>query len=368
MIQPVINPRFDGLDLARALAIAGMALVHFGPTAAPGATGALYALANGRAAVLFMVVAGIGVALLARSRAPTAHHLAGILVWRAVLLIPLGLVLQTLVSGQYVILQTYGVLFLLAPLLVRIPERVLAGVISAGTLVGTTAFLGGRIHAPALFDRSPTDLGTGLGEILLGLAVTGPYPLMVWLAPFALGLWLGRRELARAETQQWLVLAGGAAALGAAGVAAGVQALLAVAAAPEVTAIATDPLAGVGWAEWFSLGAHSQMPLWLISACGIAVVLVGLAGMAASAWRAHLWPLIALGRTALTFYVGHLLVLATWPEALTAEQPAGGLIFTLIALGAGMLFAVIWLRQRQRGPLETLLRAPQAWPFVPRSP
>lgn len=360
MTHPTARPRFDGLDLARALAIAGMALVHFGPNAADGVAGALYALPNGRAAVLFMVVAGIGVTLLARSRAAITHGPARMLARRALLLIPLGLALQTLVSGQYVILQTYGLLFLLAPLLLRLPDRALGGIAIASALVGTTAFLVGQIHAPASFDRAAIELTTGPVDMLHRLVLSGPYPLMVWLAPFALGLWLGRRQLADPMVQQRLILVGGAAALAAAGVAGGVQAMLGAATAPAVTAIDTDPLSAAGWTDWFSLEAHSQMPLWLISACGIAVALVGLAGMAAGAWRERLAPLLALGRTALTFYVGHLLVLAIWPEALTAEQPARGLAFTLIALGIGMLFAVRWLRDRPQGPLEAILRGRRA--------
>ena len=367
MTNPAAHPRFDGLDLARALAIAGMAAVHFGPTAADGLTGALYALPHGRAAVLFMVVAGMGVALLARSRTASEYHLTALLGWRALLLFPLGLALQTAVSAQYIILQTYGLLFLLAPLLLRLRDRHLGAVAIASALIGTTAFLAGRIHAPSTFDRAPIELGTGGGDMLHGLLLSGPYPLMVWLAPFALGLWLGRKDLTDPLVQQRLALAGAATALAAALVTSGMQGLLAGPSAPEVEGITTDLAPATSWLDAFSLEAHSQMPLWLISACGIAVALVGLAGMVAHAWRERLWPLIALGQTALTFYVAHLLALAIWPDVLTAEQPAGGLALPLVALGVGMLFAVTWLRYQRRGPLESLLRPPRVWPFGRRS-
>ena len=58
--------RLRGVDAARAVAVLGMVMIHFGPTPAPDtALGALYELPYGRASVLFVLLAGVGVALLA---------------------------------------------------------------------------------------------------------------------------------------------------------------------------------------------------------------------------------------------------------------------------------------------------------------
>jgi uncharacterized membrane protein len=64
--------RISGIDVARALAIVGMVMVHVGPQDAgkPGIAAQAYRLSHGRASILFVVLAGIGVSLLAGDRSP----------------------------------------------------------------------------------------------------------------------------------------------------------------------------------------------------------------------------------------------------------------------------------------------------------
>jgi uncharacterized membrane protein len=69
--------RIPGIDLARGLAIIGMLAVHVGPTHLDGFAGRLYALPHGRASILFVLVARVGVSLLAASRTSTAPQGAG---------------------------------------------------------------------------------------------------------------------------------------------------------------------------------------------------------------------------------------------------------------------------------------------------
>ncbi len=55
--------RLHGVDAARAIAVLGMVMVHVGPTSAPDtALGNLYGVSHGRASVLFVLLAGVGVA------------------------------------------------------------------------------------------------------------------------------------------------------------------------------------------------------------------------------------------------------------------------------------------------------------------
>jgi uncharacterized membrane protein len=57
--------RVAGIDAARAAAVVGMVMVHVGPTGQSDIAGRLYALPHGRASVLFVLLAGVGVSLLA---------------------------------------------------------------------------------------------------------------------------------------------------------------------------------------------------------------------------------------------------------------------------------------------------------------
>lgn len=60
--------RIRGVDAARALAVVGMVMVHIGPTGGPGAAGTVYGITHGRASVLFVLLAGVGVSILAGGR------------------------------------------------------------------------------------------------------------------------------------------------------------------------------------------------------------------------------------------------------------------------------------------------------------
>jgi hypothetical protein len=56
------------------VAVLGMVMVHFGPTPAPNTVlGNLYDVPHGRASVLFVLLAGVGVALLADGGSNGGH-------------------------------------------------------------------------------------------------------------------------------------------------------------------------------------------------------------------------------------------------------------------------------------------------------
>ena len=134
--------RIVGIDLARCLAIFGMFAVHIGPTDAQGWLGTSYAAAHGRASLLFVLVAGVGVSLLGTSPRTTGAQVRIRLLWRALLLLPLGLSLQELDHGAAVILQDYAVLFVVATVALLLPDRWLLGAAAITLPLGSIAFLG----------------------------------------------------------------------------------------------------------------------------------------------------------------------------------------------------------------------------------
>lgn len=66
--RPGARTRLHGLDLARGLAIIGMVIVNVGPTEVESLLQRIYLLPFGRASVLFVVIAGVGMGFLLRSR------------------------------------------------------------------------------------------------------------------------------------------------------------------------------------------------------------------------------------------------------------------------------------------------------------
>jgi uncharacterized membrane protein len=338
--------RIAGIDLARALAILGMLAVHVGPTDADGLAGTLYGLTHGRAAILFGLLAGVGVSLLASSRSTSVARTRVRLLWRALILLPLGLALQELDHNVFVILQDYALLFVLGAMVLTVPDRWLLWLAGLSWIAGSVGYLWGLIDFPDAFARVAATWGDPVGVLLHRLVLSGPYPLITWSAPFLLGMWLGRRDLRSRRASRDLMVGGAVAALTAFALSRGLVAVLG------------DPGEEIGWRRLVIDDAHSQMPLWLLGATGAAVLVLGVSLWLAAAVGRGAWPLVAVGQLAFTVYVTHLLALHRYREALTSDAvgEASALVlgFTLVAT----VFATAWRAVLSRGPLEAVLHLP----------
>lgn len=336
--------RLAGVDVARAVALLGMVTVHFGPSreVGDGVAAFVYHSFYGKASVLFALVAGIGVGLMA-ARSPVRTVRAR-LVYRATWLVPLGLALQELDHPVAVILQYYGVYFLGAiPFVGRRRSTLLVGSI-VSLLAGSGIVLWALVRRPdwmvRLDGHTPPD---PLGDLVLG----GYYPALTWVPVVVVGMWLATMDLQARRVRIALVV-GGAAALAA-------TRWIGVAAAGALDA---DVSRGA-WGWGLAVTGHSEMPLAVIGAVGFAAAVVGVGLVLADAAPRTTYPLAALGRLALTVYVGHLLVYAWVPDLFPAETVAQGITHVawfgvVTAAGAGL-----WLWWLPRGPLEAVVR----WPW-----
>ena len=102
-----------------------------------------------------------------------------------------------------------------------------------------------------------------------------------------------------------------------------------------------------------------------VATLGVATAVMGLCLLLARYLRRLLWPGIALGRFALTVYVGHIVAYALVREAFYNDTAAGGLETTLWVAGIGSLVAMVWLAVLPRGPLEALDRAGHQYLVLP---
>ncbi|MCK6210961.1 DUF418 domain-containing protein [Georgenia sp. EYE_87] len=341
--EQTTSPRVVALDVARAVAILGMLVVNVGPRDDSGPAAMVIRAAHGRASLLFVLLAGIGISLLTRRARQGGPSRWGTLVWRSALLLVAGLALQLLDHDVKVILPTYAVLFLVALAAVRLPDVGLLIGAGAATLLGPLVWIGGQQKTD--FDMEPATLTSTPLDVLSSVVLTGPYPVVTWAAPFLLGMWLGRRRLTARAVQVRLVVVGAAAAVGG------------IVVSRVLVALVGQPGEEVGLDRLTSAVAHSQMPLWLVSGTGSALAVVGLALLLVP--RAGRWahPLVAVGQLSLTVYVAHLVVIA----ALVRPGPgsaAEGLGVSLLIAAAAVLFATLWRAGFRRGPLETLLRVP----------
>lgn len=341
-----VNRRIAGLDVARALAIIGMVAMHVGPASGTGFWGTAYALPSGRASILFVVLAGLGMGLIDRLKPEARVQHAVRWIWFAAVLLPLGLALQDLDHGVWIVLHHYAALFLIGLLALRLPSTWLLPTAVLAGIVGATTLLVLRINLPDLPVRDGVSISDPLGTIVLGLTVSGPYPLITWICPFLAGMWLGRLDLRDDDIRSRMVLVG-------AGVA------IAAFVASQCLVLLLGPVEGPrDWTFILTDEPHSQMPLWLLGSTASAIMLIGLSLIAADRFGRALWPLAAMGQVALTVYVGHVVALDLLRgPSITSDIGEGVLILIGITVAAALL-AMAWLAVFPRGPLELLLHAP----------
>jgi hypothetical protein len=284
--------------------------------------------------VLFATLAGCSIGLITGGEHPRqgGERRSGLasIALRGLVLIALGLVLWSLGTPVAVVLDTYGVLFLVLLPVVFAPLRVVAGVGLVAALVGplVVAAVGEDLQTPFSADRVPHLLGEWF--------VTGYYPGVVFAAYLCAGLVVARAGLARRRTLVAMVGSG-----------------------------AVTSLLGYGGAALAGLNAsaHADTTAEVLGSGGLAIAVIGALELLCSSpatarvARAALAPLIAAGRMPLTIYTGQLLVLAVWLQTPAAGDPPWIESWALLAglLAASLLFAWLWQRFIGRGPLETVM-------------
>jgi uncharacterized protein len=358
-MKTVSAERIVGFDVARALAILGMVVVHFSLVMAADRDGPdwlsrMLGFLDGRAAATFVILAGIGVTLMSRravlSTDPAAIAKARqVLILRGVFLLVLGFVNLRIWPGD--ILRVYGVsLLLIAPLITVSDRRLLLGAL--GCVAGFLAlfvvldFEKNWDWATLSYRRLWTPMG-----LVRNLFYDGFRSVFPWTGFLFFGMWLGRRNLRNPTVNRQVFLAATGTAVSA-----------------EVVSwfcvsYFLDHPHGMD-AELvkalFGTGSMPALPLFLLASGGEATAAIALcvrlSGMGPSrAWQ----PLAAAGQMALTWYVAHIVLGlgAVVACGLEASQPLP------IAAGCGagffavaVLISWLWKQAFRHGPLEWVMR------------
>jgi uncharacterized membrane protein YeiB len=326
-VPPRLAGRIVAVDIARGLAILGMLVAHVIPRPDDAEL-----LVDGRSSILFASLAGVSLGLMTggASPLPPAERPAArvSIAIRAVVLITLGLLLWLFPHGIAIILDYYGIMFLLL-IPVLFANRLVLAVIGAALLLIAPPLAASA--SERLTDPWPLDW-----------FLTGYYPALVWLPLLIAGLIATRSDLTRLRTQL---------ALTAGGVVAMVVGYGSAIVLPDVTA-----------------EAHSSTLAEILGSGGFAFTLLGVLLLVTSprtrvigaAIRAVLWPVAAAGSMPLTIYTGQILALTiavfveTASDAIVIDYRGWPLLIALIVGSLG--FASGWRAMFGTGPLENIMR------------
>nr|QLK01526.1 DUF1624 domain-containing protein [Micromonospora carbonacea] len=363
--------RLVGVDLARALAVFGMYVVHIGPplSATSGVASWIRYLADGRSSILFATLAGFSVALIAGRREPktglAGRQAKARIAIRAVVLLAVGTAMA-MVFGDVVILNFYGVYFLLALPLVRLRAKTLAitatvlAVVTPQLAFGLSSLLTEPVRK-SINAYDPLERLCGVG--VLDLLLTGFYPTITWMSFVIAGMALARLDLAAGSVRRRL------AAFGPALIVLGYGTSRLLAGADALRSSAEDASGSSGSGSFGSgsfqprgsasslllAGPHSGTTFDIIGSLGVAitVILCAMVAIDRLPWLRRLAkPVIAVGTMSLTAYVGHFVV-----SSFTGLAFKDSWMPLLIYIGGAIVFAGIWFRFFPRGPLEYLLHA-----------
>jgi uncharacterized protein len=351
--------RVIGFDLARAVAIFGMVVVHFSLVMAADRTGpgwldAALGFLDGRAAATFVVLAGIGVTLMSQRavKSPDALAIANVrkaLIRRGLFLLVLGFVNLRIWPGD--ILRVYGVSLLLASRLITASDRRL--VLGAlGYAMGFVAlflvldFEKNWDWSTMTYDRLWT-----LAGVMRNLFYDGFRSVLPWTGFLLLGMRLGRLDLRDSATNGWVVLAATCTALGAEFVS-----WLCVShflAHPH----GMDPETVKAL---FGTESMPALPLFLLASGGTAVAVIAISVRVAVAWTSRLWwPLVATGQMALTWYVAHIVLGLGTVETLglvSSQTLTASVAYGIGFFGIAVLASCMWKMVFRHGPLEWVMR------------
>lgn len=368
--------RLVGVDLARALAVFGMYVVHIGPplSATDGVASWVRYLAEGHSSVLFATLAGFSLMLLAGRREPktglAGRRAKARIAIRAVVLLALGTAMA-MEYGGVIILGFYGVYFLLALPLVRLRAKTLAITAAALALVTPqlSFALSSLLTEPIQQSINAYDPLHRLSDVgVLDLLFTGFYPTITWIPFVIAGMALARLDLSATAVQRRLAALGAALTVAAYGMSlllAGKGALRSLAEdGPSSGGSGSMPLDSGSFEPQASMlltaGPHSGTTFDIIGSVGVAILVIVGATVAMDRLprlRRLAKPVIAVGTMSLTAYVGHFVVQSLLPGPGPGPVTQQSWVPLLMFVLGAIVFAAIWSRFFRRGPLEYLLNA-----------
>jgi uncharacterized membrane protein len=350
------------VDAARGIALLGMIIVHIFPPSGTGFVSAsVEATISGRAAALFAILAGVGIALGTGGRTPLIgvplRAAAAGLVVRASLLCLLGLALHfALHPPVSVILHYYGIMFLMAIPLLGLRPAATWLLAAAWCVAGPVLTHVIRMDVPSLARHEA--LQDPLGGVSL-LLIGGTFPAIPWMTYVLVGLAVGRLNLGRPRVGVSLLAGGTALAVTASGVSrlflgplGGERALALVGAGGRVLRSSRGGTTPTDSWWWLCVTApHSSTPFDLAHTAGCALAVLGACLLLAQRLRRLVHALAAVGSIPLTLYAVHIILLGP----ARAPVPFGPQFQLILQLVVVVVVAALVRRIAGRGPLEAVL-------------
>jgi len=354
-----MKKRIIGIDVARAIAVIGMILVNF--KIAFGQSGSeifksFASLFEGKAAATFVVLAGVGIALMTNSAIQNKDSikiksLQFSLLKKSIFLFVIGLLYIPLWIAD--ILHFYGIYMIFTILLLTKSKKFVLLTTLSIILLYPFFFLFLNYETGWDFNTLEyVDFWT-INGFIRNLFFNGFHPVLPWVAFMLVGLWYGKQNLYDhnfIKKSIWISLFVFSLTLL---LSYSLQLMLS-----DVNQISTEDLKSL-----FGTSPMPPFPLYMISGSSIAIFIISTSIFIANKLSNNklISALKKMGQLALTFYVAHVILGMGIVELINPEKMGNytiefsviyAFIFSLLCL----IFASVWLKYYKIGPLEWLMR------------
>jgi uncharacterized protein len=354
-----MKQRIIGLDVARALAVIGMIIVNF--KVVLGQDGQTWvksfaSIFDGKAAAMFVVLAGVGLALMTNSAIKNndRHKLkiAKIrIAKRALFLFVLGLSYITIWPAD--ILHFYGIYMVIILMVLPFKERTI--LILGSAIIFFYPMLVIFLDYETGWDFDTLDyLGFWTFEgFIRNLFFNGFHPVMPWTAFMLFGYWFGKQDLHNDKFIKKTFLVSTLIFIS-------IQILSYL----SISFLAEgNQEAALELTEILGTNPMPPLPFYMFNGISIAFAIISACILIARRFEDSIiiGALHKTGQLALTFYVAHVIIGMGIIELVAPEKMGNytvefsvsyALVFSLLCI----VFAVIWRKYKKSGPLEWIMR------------
>ncbi len=354
-----MNNRILGFDLARAYAIFGMFIVNFnivfGSHKDESLIGQFLGLFNGNSSSMFVILAGMGVALMtnrAEYSVEERQKLSAIVMKRGTFLFVFGLIFYVWWFAD--ILHFYGSYLHIAALLLFVPKRFYLWAAGASIVIFHLLLLVIPYETGWNFETLQyTDFWTLTG-FLRNTFYNGWNPVFPWVGFFLLGMWLGRLDWQNTKVKRNILLTG-----------IGVFSLVEI-----LQLLASRGYFDTDFAFYLTADYIPPFLPFMLGTAGFSLIFITLCIFIGEKFVGNtlLEYLSKTGQMTLTHYVAHLtfgmIILSVISgktdfntlDGSDAISPILVLIFAIFYYILSIIFSVMWSKRFKNGPLETLMR------------
>jgi uncharacterized protein len=354
-----MKQRIIGLDVARALAVIGMIIVNFKVVLGQGGQTWVKSFASifdGKAAAMFVVLAGVGLALMTNSAIKNndRHKLkiAKIrIAKRALFLFVLGLSYITIWPAD--ILHFYGIYMVIILMVLPFKERTI--LILGSAIIFFYPMLVIFLDYETGWDFDTLDyLGFWTFEgFIRNLFFNGFHPVMPWTAFMLFGYWFGKQDLHNDKFIKKTFLVSTLIFIS-------IQILSYL----SISFLAEgNQEAALELTEILGTNPMPPLPFYMFNGISIAFAIISACILIARRFEDSIiiGALHKTGQLALTFYVAHVIIGMGIIELVAPEKMGNytvefsvsyALVFSLLCI----VFAVIWRKYKKSGPLEWIMR------------